>query len=180
MPSFLDTIKLTALIVALAMTNDSRANPENFTVHSVTGTNTFTLAAAKGRFVALHFLLKTECPYCLRHTHEYAQKAVNDPRVVHVFLKPDPETEIKAWAYKLGDDALKLPIYRDPDAALAKAFNIPDGYRFHGQSVHYPALVLLDGSGKEVFRYEGKSNADRLSYEKFSAKLEELTRPSPH
>jgi len=180
MLTFLNAVRLTALTVALAVTDVGRANPENFTVHSVTGTNTFTLAAAKGKFVALHFLLKTECPYCLRHTHEYAQKAMNDPRVIHVFLKPDTEAEIKAWASNLGDDALKLPIYRDPDAALAKAFSIPAGYKFHGQSVHYPALVLLDGRGKEVFRYEGKSNADRLSYEKFSAKLEELTRPSPH
>jgi peroxiredoxin Q/BCP len=74
---------------------------------------------------------------------------------------------------------LKGTIYRDPDATLAKAYNIPDGYKFHGQTVHYPALVLLDGSGKEVFRYVGKSNADRLSYEKISAKLKELTQSSP-
>ena len=41
------------------------------------------------------------------------------------------------------------------------------------------ALVLLDANGKEVFRYVGKSNADRLDYEKFSAKLKELTPSSP-
>ena len=179
MTSLLNTTRLAALAVALVIANVGYANPENFTVHSVTGTNTFTLTAAKGKFVALHFLLKTECPYCIRHTHEYAQKAAADSNVIHVFLKPDTEAEIKAWAAKLGEDALKLPIYRDPDAALAKAFKIPDGYKFHGQTVHYPALVLLDGSGKEFFRYVGKSNADRFSYEKFAAKLEELTKPSP-
>jgi peroxiredoxin Q/BCP len=178
MTSLLNVTRLAALTVALASANVGRANPENFTVHSVTGTNTFTLAAAKGKFVALHFLLKTECPYCLRHTHEYAQKAAASRSVIHVFLKPDTDAEIKAWAAKLGEDATKLEIYRDPDAALAKAFNIPAGYKFHGQTVHFPALVLLDGSGKEVFRYVGKSNADRLSYEKFTAKLEELTQPS--
>ena len=178
MISFLNVTRHAALVVVLTIANVARANPENFTVHSVTGTNSFTLAAAKGKFVALHFLLKTECPYCIRHTHEYAQKAAPNQNVIHVFLKPDTEAEIKAWAIKLGDDVLKLPIYRDPDARLAKAFNIPDGYKFHGQTVHFPALVLLDPTGKEVFRYVGKSNTDRLSYERFAAKLEELTQPS--
>lgn len=40
--------------------------------------------------------------------------------------------------------------------------------------MHYPALVLLDPAGKEVFRYVGKSNADRFSYEQFAEKLAEL------
>jgi hypothetical protein len=38
----------------------------------------------------------------------------------------------------------------------------------------------LDSQGKEVFRYVGKSNADRFTYDKLLAKLEELTKPSPH
>lgn len=177
MTSLLNVTRLAALAVALNIANVGRANPENFTVHSVTGTNTFTLAAAKGKFVALHFLLKTECPYCIRHTHEYAKKAAVNSNVIHVFLKPDTKAEIKAWAAKLGGDAIKLPIYRDADATLAKAYNIPDGYKFHGQAVHFPALVLLNGEGKEVFRYIGKSNADRLDYEKFAVKLKELTQP---
>lgn len=179
MTFLLKVSRLAILGIAVAAANVGRANPAEFTVRSVTGTNVFKLSEANGKFVALHFLLKTECPYCIRHTHDYAQKAASNPNVIHVFLKPDTEAEIKTWAVKLGDDSLKLPIYRDPDAALAKAFNIPDGYKFHGQTVHFPALILLDGGGKEVFRYVGKSNADRLSYEKFAAKLKELTEPSP-
>lgn len=167
-----------ALLVLPLSVQVSRANPDDFTVRGVTGTNVFKLSEAKGKFVALHFLLKTECPYCIRHTHDYARQSADDSRVVHVFLKPDADAEIKAWASKLGEDSLKVTIYRDPDAALAKAYNIPDGYKFHGQTVHYPVLVLLDATGKEVFRYVGKSNADRLAYEKFSAKLQELTQSS--
>lgn len=155
------------------------ANPVDFTVQSVTSTNVFRLSQARGKYVALHFLLKTECPYCLRHTRDYAQKAAADTQVVHVFLKPDTEVEIKAWAGKLGEDSLQLNVYRDPEAALAKAFEIPGGYKFHGQTVHYPALVLLDPNGKEVFRYVGKSNADRFPHEKLVAKLKELTQPLP-
>ena len=158
----------------------ARANLGDFTARSVTDTNVFKLSSAKGKFVALHFLLKTECPYCLRYTHEYLQKSTGQTNVVHVFLKPDTEAEITAWATKLGPDSRPATIYRDPEAALAKAYHIPDGYQFHGQTVHFPALVLLDSQGKEVFRYIGKNNADRFTYDKFLAKLEELTKPSPH
>jgi len=170
---------LAALVVFPLTVQVSRANPDNFTVQPVTGTNAFKLSEAKGKFVALHFLLKTECPYCIRHTHDYVSKSASDSRVVHVFLKPDTDAEIKAWASKLGDDSTKVTIYRDPSAALAKAFDIPDGYQFHGQTVHFPALILLDPKGKEVFRYVGKSNADRLSYDKFAAKLQELSQSPP-
>jgi thioredoxin-dependent peroxiredoxin len=155
-------------------------NPTEFTVNSATSTNVFTLSAAKGKFVALHFLLKTECPYCLRYTQSYAQKSAGDTNVVHVFLKPDSDAEIKEWTTKLGEAAPLVNVHRDPNAMLAKAFEIPDGYKFHGQTVHFPALVLLNPHGKEVFRYVGKNNSDRLPYEKFAAKLQELTPPSPH
>jgi len=33
---------------------------------------------------------------------------------------------------------------------LAKEFIIPDGYKFHGQTVDFPALVLLDESAEEA------------------------------
>jgi peroxiredoxin Q/BCP len=150
-------------------------NPEDFTVRSATGNSTFSLQDARGKFVALHFLLKTECPHCLRHTRDYLTKAPTLPGVVQVFLKPDTDKEIEAWASKLpAEDLAKHPIYRDPNAKLAEAFGIPDGYAFHGQEVHYPATVLLGPDGKEVFRYVGKNNGDRLSFEALAAKVEEL------
>ncbi len=155
------------------------ANPTEFTVSSATSTNGFTLSTAKGKFVALHFLLKTECPYCLRYTRTYAEQSTGMTNVVHIFLKPDSDAEIKEWATKLGAAAPLIDVHRDPHAQLAKAFGIPDGYPFHGQTVHFPAVVLLNPEGKEVFRYVGKNNTDRLPYEKFAAKLQELTSPSP-
>ena len=165
---------LFALLVTLALSPCAFAAPADFTVLSPTDGKTFRLSEAKGRYVALHFLLKTECPFCLRHTVEFSMKAPTLAGVQHVFLKPDSESEIKSWAGKV-----KLPsqptIYRDADAKLATEFGIPDGYKFHGQTVHYPALVLLDPNGKEVFRYVGKSNTDRYSWDKFAAKIAELT-----
>lgn len=150
------------------------AAPADFTVTSPADGKTFRLSEAKGRYVALHFLLKTECPFCLRHTAEYSMKAPTVAGVQHLFLKPDAEDEIKAWSAKIKASQQPM-IYRDADAKLATEFGIPDGYQFHGQTMHYPALVLLDPNGKEVFRHVGKSNTDRYSWDRFAAKLAELT-----
>lgn len=164
-------------LFALIAVTACAENPKDFTVESPTHGSKFTLSEQKGKVIALHFLLKTECPFCLKHTHAYAKLAATTPDVVHVFLKPDSADQIKAWAGKLDRrDLNHLPvIYRDPDAKLADEFGIPDGYKFHGQTIHYPALVLLDRAGKELFRYVGKSNTDRLTPADFSAKLKAAT-----
>ena len=167
----------TVAVIAVALSATSlRAAPADFTVESPADGKTFKLSEAKGKYVALHFLLKSECPFCLKHTRDYAKKSAATSDVVHVFLKPDSAEEIKTWSSKAnrGDNFADVTIYRDADAKLADEFKIPDGYQFHGQSVHYPALVLLDRAGREVFRYVGKSNADRLSFDQFTAKLAEL------
>ena len=168
---------LPLLIVLLSFSSFAKAQSFfDFTLPSVTDTSHFTLRKAKGKFVALHFLLKTECPFCIRHTHEYFENAGTLPNVLQIFIKPDSEEEIKEWVNKLSDnESPKYPIYQDKDAMLATQFNIPDGYVFHRQVVHYPALILLDEEGKEVFRYIGKNNSDRYSFEKFSAKIQELS-----
>jgi peroxiredoxin Q/BCP len=155
-------------------------NPTNFKVKSATDDSTFELSEQKGKIVVLHFLLKTECPICMRYTHDYAALAEKSSDVVHVFLKPDSEDDIKAWTEGLDKRGLaELPrIYRDVDAKIAEEYKIPDGYKFHGQTVHYPALIILDGEGKERFRYVGKSNTDRLSIEDFEEKLAESKKGS--
>ena len=152
----------------------------NFVVESPTHGTRFALADQKGKVLALHFLLKTECPNCLKLAHDYSQLEASNPDVVHLFLKPDSTDEIIVWAANISQEGLKsLPVvYRDPDARLAKEFGIPDGYQFHGQTVHYPALVLLDRSGKELFRYVGKDNTDRMKPDDFIARLTMVTNPN--
>jgi peroxiredoxin Q/BCP len=171
-------IRVRSLVIILLFTITVSAkaqNPSDFKLSSVTDTSMFVLSKAKGKYVVLHFLLKTECPYCMRHTHEYFTKAETLPEVVQVFIKPDTEEEIKQWFSKLpSEDHQKFQIYRDPEAKLAKQFNIPDGYEFHNQVVHYPATTILGPNGKEVFRYIGKSNADRFSFDQLVLKIEEL------
>ena len=173
-------LALTAALVAIAPL-DLRAAPADFTVESPVDGKTFKLSEARGKYVALHFLLKTECPFCLKHTHDYAMRASNLPEVVQIFLKPDSAEEIKKWAPKLGagNDAAAVSIYHDGDAKLATEFGVKDGYQFHGQTVRYPALILLDPSGREVFRYTGRDNTDRFSFDQLKAKLAELqTKPA--
>ena len=150
-------------------------NPADFTLNSATDNNQFKLSEAKGKYVALHFLLKTECPVCIRHTQDYLNKAETLPDVIQVFIKPDSDKEIEDWSLNLPKDELnKFAIYRDPDATLAEQFNFPDGYEFHNQIVHYPALILIGPNGKEVFRYVGENNRDRYSFEQLESKLQEL------
>jgi peroxiredoxin Q/BCP len=173
----LAAISLASLIALGADHSHTNTTPSNFSVTAPLTGDSFQLSKARGKFVALHFLLKTECPICLRHTREHFRKASENPDVVHIFLKPDSEAEIKEWAAKVGDDTAKGPvIHRDPDAALAKSFGIPDGYQFHGQSVHYPAFILINPEGREVFRHVGKNNSDRFSATQLTAKLRELAK----
>ena len=157
---------------------EARVNPDDFSLQAATSDTTFKLSEAKGKFVVLHFLLKTECPYCLTFTRKYFTQASTLPNVLQVFIKPDSVQEIKAWAEKLpAEEVAKNPIYRDPEAQLADDFGIPDGYRFHGQDVHYPALVILGTDGKELFRYVGKNNSDRYSFDQLKLKIAELSPP---
>ena len=158
------------ILLCIAATPTTAPAPKEFTLEAVAPP--FKLSHAKGSFVALHFLLKTECPYCLKHVHTYAMRARELADVMQVFIKPDAPEEIRRWASKI--ESPQPIIYRDANAALAQAFKIPHGYKFHGQVVHYPALVLLDGEGNEVFRYVGKDNSDRLPFDQFAAKIAEL------
>ena len=145
-----------------------KVSKTDFNLKSIDGKTTFKLSEQKGKYVALQFLLKTECPICLAHTRSYSQNANKHPEVVQVFIKPDTDEEIRAWADKLKLEKEETQvIYRDPDAQLAEAFGIPNGYQFHGQVVHYPAFILLNKEGKEVFRYVGKATQDRYDYKKF-------------
>lgn len=174
------SIKRTFSLILFMLALSSRLmaqTPENIRLSSATDDRQFVLSKEKGKFVALHFLLKTECPYCIRHTQEYFSKAKTLKNVVQVFIKPDSELEIRSWSGKLAAEDLKnFPIYRDPDARLAKQMNIPDGYKFHGQIVHYPATILIGPNGKEVYRYVGKNNSDRLSFDQLKAKVNELSK----
>lgn len=168
-------ILITAISFTINTSRVSAQNPVDFTLTSVTDGSIFHLSENKGKIVVLHFLLKTECPFCLRHTREYAVLSDSFPEVVQLFIKPDSREEILKWTESLEKSDFKnIPrIYIDPEAQLAKKYLITDGYKFHGQMVHYPALVVLDKNGKELFRYIGKNNADRYPAEKFKASVKE-------
>jgi thioredoxin-dependent peroxiredoxin len=163
------------IVVFISLTASSQ-KIEDFSLKSVTDNSTFTLSKVKENFVVLHFLLKTECPYCIRLTNEYQEKASTLPGVIQVFIKPDSAQEIIKWATKIKNNTNSLPIYQDQDSKLADKLNIPSGYQFHGQIVHYPALIIVNKNGNEVFRYIGKNNTDRFSFENLKLEIEELSK----
>lgn len=137
-------------------------------------TESVTSIGQEGQYTVLHFLLKTECPICLRHTHSYYRSEMDTPNVKNVFIKPDSLSEIQGWLKDASDDA--PIIHQDPNARLAEFAGIPDGYRFHGETIHYPALIILNPSGQEVFRYVGKRTQDRYSLKAFKKTFAEITK----
>ncbi len=146
----------------------------DFTLKAAGSNETFTLSQARGKYVALHFLLKTECPICARHTHQHSEGARSRDDIIQIFIKPDEEAEIVKWTShvpKGSEDDVPV-IYRDPSAQLAKKLGIPNGYQFHGETVHYPALVLIDPEGNEAFRYVGRNNRERFTWAQLAAKLD--------
>ncbi|MBN8247632.1 MAG: redoxin domain-containing protein [Verrucomicrobia bacterium] len=171
---------LTVFLIVTGLLVAAVPVPADFTVTAPADGSEFRLSGARGRYVALHFLLKTECPICLRHTRDYARRGPGLTNVVQVFLKPDSEEEIRRWTSTMdAGDPIKVTVYRDPEAALADAYGIPGGYAFHGQKVHYPALILLDPAGKEVFRHVGTNNSDRLPFDRFAAVVKDRKTDAP-
>jgi len=167
------------VLLTLSLSTFSKAQSSNdFVLPSATDSTEFKLSEQKGKYIVLHFLLKTECPYCTKHTSEYVQHLDSFPDVVHVFIKPDKESRIKEWAKKVPGVDGSVPVYRDVNAQLAKKLNIPGGYSFHGQTVHYPALIILNKDGKEVFRYVGEDNTDRYPFYRFARKIMKLIKLS--
>ena len=134
----------------------------------------FNSADARGQFLAIHFLLTTECPYCSRLINEYTRNAPTLAGIRQIFVKPDSLEAFDAMLKGLPDGD-KLPIYRDADSKLVEKSKFDGGYKFHGQVMHYPAVIILNETGKEVFRHIGKSNADRLPFASYAAKVAELT-----
>ena len=166
---------------------DDSDNPvmKNFTLREADGDDVFHLSDARGSYVALHFLLQTDCSNCMRLTRDYVARAEEVPDVVHVFIKPDTVEEIKGWTVKMTNifneneiakEAGLPAIYRDAGASLARSLGIPHGYEFHGEVVHYPATVIVGPDGMEVFRYVGETTGDRLLFEQFAVKMKGLKR----
>lgn len=168
-------VMVVSLTTAVWASEHAMKAPKDFTLKSVDGKQEFKLSEAKTEYVALHFLLKTECPICLRYTTEYAAHAKDQPNVTHIFIKPDEPAETMKWFSKFDDTKAQTPvIYHDKDAGLAKKYGIKHGYEFHGEVVHYPAFILTDKTGKVHFKYVGESNRDRFDYKELSEKLKEM------
>jgi len=177
---------LAAAWLALAhVSGASQTDFAEYPLHEVGGDRTVTLDALRGQWVALHFLLRVDCAYCLLHVKSYALQSETRPEVRHLFIKPGTEEAIVRWAEGFeGEDAPGLPefqrppIYRDPRAALASRLGIRHGYEYRDdRRMHFPALILLNPDGDEVFRHTGENTADRFRFDQFAAWWDAMRRP---
>lgn len=166
---------LSLVVVALFQMGAKKVNPVDFTLQSATDTSKFVLSQHRGKYVALHFLIAKDDMHCTLQTGEYAFKCDKLPDVVQVFIKPNYKEAIAKWASNVPDMVLnKFQIYYDPEAALAKKYSVKNGLIYNGESMPYPTTIILDGTGKEVFRYTGTTNFDRFPFDKLAEKINEL------
>ncbi|MBL0926669.1 MAG: redoxin domain-containing protein [Phycisphaerales bacterium] len=151
----------------------SAAEPGPFTVGDPG--RRFESSSARGRYLVVHFLLSEDCPLCSRLVSDYSAAAPTLAGVTQIFVKNTDPTRFNATLRSLNatDD---LPLYRDADGALASRFRIPGGYKFYGREIAFPAAVVLDPAGKEVFRYVGKANTDRLAFGTLASTIARLSR----
>ena len=158
--------------------------PRQYRLFAMDGSGEVTIQELKGQYTALHFLLKTECLFCLMHTRTYALQGEMYPEVRHLFIKPDEEAAIERWTESLLDEAsgappgLEVPaIYRDPHGSVARHLRITHGYEYHGELMRFPAFVLIDPDGTEVYRYIGQNTGDRFGFERFANLMQAIERP---
>lgn len=150
----------------------------------VDGGEAIRLRDLQGGWIALHFLLPVECSYCLMHTLDYALKADTVPEVRHVFVKPNDAKSARKWQDTLmaapdASDAPSVPplIVRDEAGRVARGLLLRHGYKYRGATMNYPAFVLLDPEGEEVFRHVGEQTMDRFGFEQFAGLMERFRRP---
>ena len=87
------------------------------------------------------------------------------------------EVLVEQSLLSLGIDVIHLGLSTTPTVEMAVVFEKADGGIILTAS-HNPkewnALKLLNEKGEEVFRYIGKNNADRFSFDQLKLKIEEL------
>ncbi len=137
---------------------------------AITDHHSFSLADAQGRYLALHFLTKTDTPECTAFVRDFLRAAPTVAGVMHVFIKPDTESEVKAWAAQFNEDAHS--IFLDPNGGLAQDLKVPSGLSINGATSTFPATIVFDTSGTELFRHVGTTHHDHLTFDSFKRMIE--------
>lgn len=123
----------------------------------------FQLSAHKGSWVLLDFLLPVEDATEAAHyaaIESEASRLLYEHGILPVFFKPNDSEATAKWWNSLASHS--VPIFRDPDGKLASALGIPKGVFLMEGPAHYPAVILVDPDGNEVWRATGKNAGDRV------------------
>lgn len=140
------------------------ATPTTHAISSVVSGQPFSIADAKGRYLALHFL-GGDKGKAVGFVNEYLRGAPLYAGVRHVFVCSGDVREAKAWAEQFKADA--GAVYLDPSGALAKDL---------GVTAAMPATLIFDGQSKELFRIEGKQADDFLPWATFASRFAAKTK----
>ena len=134
------------------------------TLVSATDGHAFTIADARGRYLALHFVGKTDSPECTAFVRECLEKAPTVAGVRHVFATSDDGAAVRKWAAQFGADA--RAIHLDEGASLAHELGIDAGSQPHPDR---SATLVFDPDGKEIARSIGHSHADHMPFADLAA-----------
>jgi len=173
MPSPLRILLAGALATALTLTALAQP-PATRTAAPATAGRTFAVGDPGRTFasstvhsgvIAIQFMPELGSVRCRSTIQEYTAGAPTLAGVKIIFVSAEP-----ADAFKIALAALpagSLPAYRDGDGHLAAEFKVAPASS---------TLIILDSSGRELFRQAAKSPSDHLSFSVFAAKFGELTR----
>lgn len=158
----------------LLVSADDTAPAMMHSLSAATDSHPFMIADAKGHYLALHFLTKTDTTECTAFVREYLRAAPGVAGVMHVFIKPDEQSEVKVWSMQFKNDA--AAIFVDKDSALANDLKVPGGLAIASTTSNFPATIVFDREGRELFRHVGKSHDDHMLFTEFAARINGKTK----
>lgn len=161
-----------ALFAMAASAAQPEANPH--TLAAATDGHAFSITDGRGHYLALHFLTRTANPTCATFVREYLARAATLAGTNHIFITPDEPAEVKAWSSQFNAGA--SAIFIDKDGALARDLHVPGGLTIGSLTSNFPATIVFDPEGKELFRHIGKAYDDHLQFAAFSDRLAETSR----
>lgn len=151
------------------------AAPKDFVLPSVPEGEDFRLESARGRVVALHFLVQGDQQPSANFVRTLVARMRDMAGVEHVFIRDESLRRVEVW--RQGLMAEPPVVHRDEGGALAQAYGVPEGLRTGTVTVRYPATILLGFDGLERFRYVGEGADDYVPMELLLEEIERLLGP---
>ena len=159
---------VSAAAFASLISQPGLAQPVPSPTHSISSAvngQPFSIAEAKGHYLALHFL-RGDTEKAGKFVNEYLRAAPLYAGVRHVFVRSDDAKAVRSWAEQFKGDA--GTVYLDTQGALAKDLGVV--------ATGTPATIVLDTESKELFKFSGKQADDYLPWATFASQFAAKTK----